>query len=169
MSLLGEANDRMRQFRHDEVSTFGIGKEHERGEWQSIFRQLIALNLLGVDTGEFATLLITPRGFQFLKEKGELKLRKTAAGKPKRKRVEVPSDFEWEEDRILFEELQTQCSAHKEKLRLSGGLYFNKATLREIVACKPETRRSFRSSPVLGRRSSSIMPIWSWGSSVRMC
>jgi ATP-dependent DNA helicase RecQ len=137
--LLGEADDRMRQFGHDRVSTFGIGKEHDKPEWQGIFRQLIALNLLAVDTGEYGSIVITPRGFQFLKEKGELKLRKGARTRTKRKLAEIPRDFEWDEDRILFEELQTECMAHREKAELPSFLNFNHRTLREIVSCKPES------------------------------
>jgi ATP-dependent DNA helicase RecQ len=139
--LLGNADDRMRQFRHDKVSTFGIGKEHEKPEWQGIYRQLIALGLLSVDTTEFGSVVITDRGFQFLKEKSELKLRKSSGGRSRstRRSTEAPKDFEWEEDRLLFEKLQTKCAEHKVRANLSSGLYFNKATLREIVACKPET------------------------------
>jgi ATP-dependent DNA helicase RecQ len=137
--LLGNADDRMRQFRHDEVSTFGIGKEHEKPEWQGIYRQLIALGLLSVDTTEFGSVVITDRGFQFLKEKGELKLRKTTAARSKRKLAEIPKDFEWEEDRLLFEELQTRCMAYRQKAELPSFLNFNHRTLREIVDCKPES------------------------------
>ena len=44
--LLGKADERMQRFGHDKISTFGIGREHEKSEWQSIFRQLVAMNLL---------------------------------------------------------------------------------------------------------------------------
>ena len=64
--LLGKADERMQRFGHDKISTFGIGAEHEKSEWQSIFRQLVALNLLTVD-GEFGGLKITQQGQAFLK------------------------------------------------------------------------------------------------------
>jgi len=137
--LLGNADDRMRQFGHDRISTFGIGREHEKQEWQGIFRQLMALNLLSVDTSEYGSVVITPRGFQFLKERSGLKLRKGTRENSRRELAPVPKDFEWEEDRMLFEELQRKCMEYKGKAKLSSGLYFNKATLREIVACKPES------------------------------
>ena len=137
--LLGNADDRMRQFQHDQVSTFGIGKEHEKPEWQGIYRQLIALGLLSVDTTEFGSVVITDRGFQFLKEKGELKLRKTTAARSKRKLAEIPKDFEWEEDRILFEELHAGCLNYKQRGEGFAHLSLTHRTLREIVACKPES------------------------------
>ena len=137
--LLGNADDRMRQFQHDQVSTFGIGKEHEKPEWQGIYRQLIALGLLSVDTTEFGSVVITDRGFQFLKDKGELKLRKTTAARSKRRLAEIPKDFEWEEDRILFEELHTGCLNYKRRGEGFAHLSLTHRTLREIVACKPES------------------------------
>ena len=137
--LLGNADDRIRQFRHDQVSTFGIGREHEKPEWQGIYRQLIALGLLSVDTTEFGSVVITDRGFQFLKEKSELKLRKTTGARSKRKPAETPKDFEWEEDRILFEELQAGCSKYKQRGEGFAHLSLTHRTLREIVACKPES------------------------------
>jgi len=41
--LLGEEDERMQRFGHDKISTFGIGSEYSKGEWQSVFRQLVRL------------------------------------------------------------------------------------------------------------------------------
>jgi ATP-dependent DNA helicase RecQ len=76
--LLGEADERMRNFGHDKISTFGIGRELGRSEWQGIFRQLVALDLLTAEGSEYGGLRITPRGLAFLKSKEELQLRRQA-------------------------------------------------------------------------------------------
>ena len=39
----------MQQFRHDQLSTFGIGEEFNIKQWRSIFRQLVAMGVLIVD------------------------------------------------------------------------------------------------------------------------
>ena len=39
--LLGVENDRIQRLGHDSLSTYGIGKEFNRKEWSSIFRQLV--------------------------------------------------------------------------------------------------------------------------------
>ncbi len=44
--LLGKLTPQIQKFRHDKVSTFGIGNQYSQAEWQSIFRQLIAANLI---------------------------------------------------------------------------------------------------------------------------
>ncbi len=47
--LLGKDNERITQFGHDKLALYGIGKQHDKHDWQSIFRQLVAQNLLAVD------------------------------------------------------------------------------------------------------------------------
>ena len=74
--LLGVKTDRIMNFGHDNLSTFSIGNERSKKEWQSIYRQLIAQNLLTVDTIGHGSLKITPAGFEFLKERNPLSLRK---------------------------------------------------------------------------------------------
>ena len=74
--LLGIETDRIVNFGHNNISTFGIGRECSRKEWQSIYRQLIAQNLLMVYVAGHGSIKITPDGFKFLKEKNTLNLRK---------------------------------------------------------------------------------------------
>ncbi|ODN71052.1 ATP-dependent DNA helicase RecQ [Methylobrevis pamukkalensis] len=47
--LLGGSDPRIAQFGHDQISTFGIGKEFDARTWRAILRQMIALRLVNVD------------------------------------------------------------------------------------------------------------------------
>ncbi|MBI4754188.1 MAG: DNA helicase RecQ [Betaproteobacteria bacterium] len=47
--LLGRETARTRQWGHDRLTTWGIGREHPEREWRAIFRQLVALGLLEAD------------------------------------------------------------------------------------------------------------------------
>jgi len=47
--LLGGKTDRIRQFHHDALPTYGIGKEFSRDQWRDIFRQLVAQGILAMD------------------------------------------------------------------------------------------------------------------------
>jgi ATP-dependent DNA helicase RecQ len=73
--LSGKDDERIKSNSHDKTSTFGIGTEMGKSEWQAVFRQLIALNLLAVDA-DHGGLSITPQGQDFLREKKPLRLRK---------------------------------------------------------------------------------------------
>ena len=47
--LLGGDTARIRQWGHQELSVYGIGRELDRGQWRSLFRQLVALGYLVSD------------------------------------------------------------------------------------------------------------------------
>jgi ATP-dependent DNA helicase RecQ len=73
--LLGESDERIDRLGHDKLSTFGIGREHDRNAWRSIVRQLVAHGLITVDVAGHGGLSISPEGRQFLREKPSLSLR----------------------------------------------------------------------------------------------
>ena len=47
--LLRNNTERITNFGHHKISTFGVGKEYPKDKWRSIFRQLVAKRLLLVD------------------------------------------------------------------------------------------------------------------------
>jgi ATP-dependent DNA helicase RecQ len=47
--LLGADTARIRQLGHQELSVYGLGKELDRGQWRSLFRQLVNLGYLEAD------------------------------------------------------------------------------------------------------------------------
>ncbi len=58
--LLGAEGERIRALGHDRLSTFGIGKELDREQWRSVFRQLVAMGLLAVDVEGHGGLSLGP-------------------------------------------------------------------------------------------------------------
>src|ERR1700736_943573 len=51
--LTGAATQAIRQRRHDELSTYGIGRELKRDAWQAIGRELLRLGLIDAAPGKF--------------------------------------------------------------------------------------------------------------------
>jgi ATP-dependent DNA helicase RecQ len=83
--LLGKDDTRIRQFHHDQLSTYGIGKEHSQAEWRNIFRQLIALGYLSVDVEGHGGLLLTDKARPLLRGEQALHLRKERKAERQRK------------------------------------------------------------------------------------
>ena len=52
--LLGKRTPKVEQFRHDELSVFGVGTELSEGEWRGVVRQLLAQGMLAVE-GNYQT------------------------------------------------------------------------------------------------------------------
>ena len=71
--LRGQARDKVVNFRHDKLSTFGIGSEFPDTRWRSIFRQLVVRGYLSVDHSRFGALRLTrkSRGLLRGEEEGE--------------------------------------------------------------------------------------------------
>jgi ATP-dependent DNA helicase RecQ len=64
--LLGNETDRVGQWGHRGLSTFGIGKELDKKQWQAVFRQLVAQGLLAVDHAGYGALKLTPASREVL-------------------------------------------------------------------------------------------------------
>jgi ATP-dependent DNA helicase RecQ len=142
--LLGETDERISSFGHDQISTYGIGKELGRSEWQGIYRQLVALHLLTPD-GEYGGLRITPQGLAFLKNKTPLHLRQQAA-RPKsrrrdRTRVAAASalDVENNPDHALFAALKAKRLELARAQNVPPYVIFHDRVLLELAARKPAT------------------------------
>src|SRR6266404_3975147 len=67
--LRGADTEAIRQRGHNELSTYGIGGELKRGEWQAIGRELLRLGLVQCAPGKFATLSLTPVGVAALRKR----------------------------------------------------------------------------------------------------
>ncbi len=74
--LLGKETDKIKQFNHHTVSTFGIGKDHTQAEWNSVFRQLTAAGHCEADIEAYGGLRLTETARPILKGEQTVWLRK---------------------------------------------------------------------------------------------
>jgi len=80
--LRGNATERVKQLRHDELKTFGVGAERSDTQWRAIFRQLIALGYVQADAEAFGAFKLTEAARGVLTGATKVSLREEAA-KPK--------------------------------------------------------------------------------------
>lgn len=141
--LLGNEDERIKNFRHDQISTFGIGKEYSKQEWQSIFRQLVAFGLLKVDLAGHGGLQITDLGRKFLQEKKEIKLRKYTAkvkvkSAAKIKTAKAILELTTDAENNLFQKLKAKRLEIAKEQKVPPYLVFHDKTLIEMVKIKPK-------------------------------
>src|SRR3546814_3069256 len=74
--LRGADNERIRQFGHDRLSTFGDGDDLDARTWRGVFRQLVAAGLLDVDAEGYGGLRLTDASRAVLRGEHTLMLRK---------------------------------------------------------------------------------------------
>lgn len=153
--LLGKSDERMQRFGHDRLSVFGVGTEYSKNEWQSIFRQLVAANLLAVDITEHGGLKFTPSGHAFLKEKQTLRLRKAQAAKEKTKlktRGIAVIPFIDDADERLFAALKALRTEIAKAQNVPPYVIFHDKTLREMAISKPASAEAFGNISGVGER-----------------
>src|SRR5438067_12001152 len=102
--LRGADTEMIRQRGHNELSTYGIGGELKRGEWQAIGRELLRLRLVECAPGKFATLSLTPTGLEALRKRTSIVLTKQIEIAEKSARSK-PGTIQCDEE--LFERLHS--------------------------------------------------------------
>lgn len=136
--LLGRENDRVRQFRHDELATFGIGAELGEHEWRGVVRQLLAQGLLAVHSDGYGTLVITEASGEVLSGARTVALRREPERKAKASKrsagPELPSEAQ-----PLFERLREWRAGVARQAGVPAYIVFGDATLRGIAVTRPST------------------------------
>src|SRR5881409_4480057 len=101
--LRGADTEAIRQRTHNELSTYGIGRELKREAWQAIGRELLRLGLVECESGQFATLSLTPAGLETLRTRTQVTLTKQVDVAEKAARSRIGAI---ECDELLFERLR---------------------------------------------------------------
>ena len=149
--LLGEPDERITRLRHDKLSTFGIGGEHDRNAWRSIVRQLVAHGLITVDVVGHGGLSISPQGRQFLREKPSLSLRVVKQARSGRK--SAPREA-WQAlpvgDRSLFDKLRAKRMELAKAQNVPPYIIFHDRTLADMAARAPRSVVELAAIPGVG-------------------
>ena len=82
--LCSKATDKVKQFGHQSVSTFGIGAEFSEVQLRGVLRQLIATGAVAVDAQAYNTLQLTDGSRAVLKGETTVQLRESSAAPAER-------------------------------------------------------------------------------------
>jgi ATP-dependent DNA helicase RecQ len=74
--LRGSRTAKVEQFRHDRLSTFGIGADLGVAQWRAVLRQLVMLRLVEVDTERYSILRLTSACREVLRGQRAIRLRR---------------------------------------------------------------------------------------------
>jgi ATP-dependent DNA helicase RecQ len=140
--LLGKTSPKIQQWRHDKVSTFGIGLEHSAPQWNSIYRQLIAANLLAVDLTGFGGLRLTEKSQALLRGEETIFFRKELPVSPKKSRLKLDTSAEKPID-SLWAALKEKRLALAKLQGVPPYVIFHDKSLLEIYEKRPQTLAEF--------------------------
>lgn len=135
--LRGKETDRIQQFGHDKVSTYGIGKELSDYEWRSIFRQLISLGYLAADIDGHGALKLAEKSRPLLRGEVELILRKAQNEKASKSKTAKTKSSLRSVDVALFEALRELRLSIAEEMGVPPYIIFHDSTLEEMAKTRP--------------------------------
>jgi ATP-dependent DNA helicase RecQ len=151
--LLGRDNQRIRQWHHDTLSTYGIGTELSEKEWRAVFRQLVALGYLEIDHGSYGALKLTPASRAVLKGQQQVMLRKQVQKKSARdSRSKSPAAMLDPTAQILFDDLRTWRGETAKEHSVPAYVIFHDATLADIAHLCPQSESQLARISGIGSR-----------------
>lgn len=152
--LLGKKTEQIDRFNHQTISTFGIGQAHSQQQWQSIFRQLVAANVVTVDMSGFGGLRLNDKSKPILRGEQTIAFRhdpepvkkKSKAATTKKSRKENPSDSS------LWVELKNKRLELAHAQGVPPYVIFHDSSLIEIHNKKPRTLHEFATISGVGEK-----------------
>jgi len=148
--LLGKDDERIMQFDHHKVSTFGIGTELDAKEWSTLYRQLIASGYLKVDFERHGSIRLTEAARPILKGEQKLTLRKML--KSNKSKLRKSRSFSATANNDLWEALREHRMTLAEEQGVPAYVIFHDATLAEMTERQPQTLEQLSKITGVGER-----------------
>lgn len=132
--LQGKMTDKVQEFLHQHVTTFGIGRDLDEASWRAVFRQLLARGALRVSPEGHGGLELSETAKPILR--GEVPLFRRA-------RIEKfhyhdkNAEFDTPQDRALWQALRLCRKRLADEIDKPAYVVFSDATLKEMVRYKP--------------------------------
>jgi ATP-dependent DNA helicase RecQ len=140
--LMGKTTAQIERFNHNEVSTYGIGKDLNHAQWSSVYRQLTASGFLDADVEAYGGLRLTEAARPILKGEQEIWLRRDATPEKRASKAERSSRlkeaFEGANDDPMWLELKAKRMELAKEQGVPPYVIFHDATLIEILNQKPK-------------------------------
>ncbi len=140
--LRGAKTQRIYNLQHDQLSTYGIGRDKSQDHWSHLIRQLIHYGYLEQDIGNYSVLKLTEAARPLLR--GEIgltitepRIKTTKKKRPERKIVGLEYDQE------LFNQLRGLRKQIADRDGVPPYVVFGDASLAEMAATLPTDQESF--------------------------
>ncbi len=144
--LVGKETERVRDWNHDTISTFGIGKDTARPQWLAIGRELVRLGMLRQTPGLRSVLELTEVGRRTLLDRKPVMLTAAAPDAPTARATSDAIAC----DESLFEELRTLRKSLADARDVPAYVIFPDSTLRAMARDVPQSPEELRRVPGVG-------------------
>ncbi len=150
--LLGKSSERVKELGHDKLSTFAIGKELDRNQWRSVFRQLVARGFLTVAPNSHGVLHLSDSCRPLLKGELQVEMRQDKRKQESFSKRNDPQQKLDAEDYGLWNALKALRTRLSKEQDVPPYVIFHDATLMEMVMYRPLTHQQMGRLSGIGER-----------------
>jgi ATP-dependent DNA helicase RecQ len=153
--LRGKLTEKVTQYSHTQLSTFGIGAEFSESQLRGVLRQLIAMGALNVQGQVFNTLQLTEGSRAVLKGEVSVQLRESLSQKPEKRsrkpQAQSPAAANLSQDALVrYINLKAWRAEVAKEHNLPAYVIFHDATLSAIAAAAPQNTEDLQGISGLG-------------------
>ena len=136
--LRGSSSQRITDLRHDQLSTYGIGKDQSTDSWSSLIRQLIHRGFINQDVANYSVLKLTEAARPVLRGEDQLELTRPRV-KATTKKVVKKRAIDLDYDENLLQILKQQRKEIAKESKVPPFVVFNDNSLMEMAFHLPTT------------------------------
>jgi ATP-dependent DNA helicase RecQ len=153
----GKATEKVTQYGHAQLSTFGIGANFSEVQLRGVLRQLIAMGALNVQGQVFNTLQLTEGSRAVLKGEVSVQLRESLSQKPEKRsrkpQAPGPAAANLSQDALVrYINLKAWRAEVAKEHNLPAYVIFHDATLAAIAAASPQNLEDLHGISGLGAK-----------------
>jgi ATP-dependent DNA helicase RecQ len=153
--LRGKATEKVAQYGHTQLSTFGIGANFSEVQLRGVLRQLIAMGALNVQGQVFNTLQLTEGSRAVLKGEVSVQLRESLSQKPEKRsrkpQAPGPAAANLSQDALVrYINLKAWRAEVAKEHNLPAYVIFHDATLAAIASASPQSLEDLQGISGLG-------------------
>lgn len=149
--LRGANTQRIRDYQHDQLKAYGIGKEHSVEEWQRLARALVQQGLLSQSfESSYPILRLTELSHEVLRQQRQFLLAaapKAVARETRQEHLALAT-----EEEALFEHLRVLRKRLADEQNVPPYVVFADTTLQALARQRPVTEDHFLRIPGVGKR-----------------
>ena len=155
--LRGKLTEKVAQYQHDQLSTFGIGSDWSETQWRALLRQLIAREAISVDAAHFNTLRLDAQAKPLLKGEVQVWMKEASTAKRSSQKREAKREADHAElttphARAVYDALKAWRGEVAREHGLPAYVIFHDATLRALAQNPPRSAADLHDVSGMGEK-----------------
>jgi ATP-dependent DNA helicase RecQ len=147
--LRGSKSQRITQKRHDQLSTYGIGKDKTAEDWKLLGRTLLQQGLINETTDGYPVLKLNARSWEVLRKQQSVYVAITPQPETATTRRETATSIDAE---ALFQRLRSLRKKLADEKAIAPYMVFADSTMKSMAQQQPQTLAEFAAISGVGSR-----------------